>query len=118
MTADWNELAFMRWNDFRKMAPSILKLEIRRLTQLIQRPDQDTELHNALVRARFEVKTLVQELENSETRMEPDQYTSRLSRAVLSLSGIRHLCDAETGEIIDYILDRLNDIYNRLKLIY
>ena len=118
MAADWNELAFMRWNDFRKMAPPILKLEIRRLSQLLQKVGLDTELHNAMVRARFEVKQVVQALESTEAQPEQDEYGSRLSSAILSLSAIQPLCDAETSETVDYIIDRLNYIYDRLKLLY
>lgn len=117
-TADWNELEFLSWKEFQQMAPSIIQLEITRLGQLTVIPNDDTDIHNALVKARFELTKLGKYIASSDKNTQTDVFLPYLSNAILNITAIIGNTDSETRQILDYVLDRLHYVSNRIRLIY
>jgi len=115
---DWNELQFVSWSEFRQMTPSILRLEITRMGKLIHALPTDTDFHNSLVRARFALKQFVACLERSEKDTLEETCSVHLRAAIISFSLQPETLDAQTKQTLRYILDRLNYVYHRIRLIY
>lgn len=115
---DWNEIQYLRWDEFRQMAPPILKLEIDRLGTLIDARADDPDRRNALVRARYELNTCITNLESAHRGDVQQRCGQPLQAALLALSFQGSEDDLETQQTLRYILDRLNYIYQRIALIY
>jgi hypothetical protein len=115
---DWNELEFISWEEFRQMAPSILQLEISRIGEIINRFQADTDFHNALVKSRFELKKFIECLSRSGKESLEDNCAKYLHIAIINLTVESAGLDEKTVQTRDYILDRLNYVHNRMRLIY
>lgn len=115
---DWNELQFVSWAEFKRMAPSILQLEITRLESLLPAASTNTDLHNSIVRARFSVRQFIACLERADRTTVEETCAPHLQTAVMSLSLSPATLDAPARETCRYILDRLNYVYRRLPLVY
>ncbi len=115
---DWNELEFVSWKEFQQMAPSIIQLEITRLGKLIQSFRLDSDLHNALVQARFELKQFIRHLAATQKAAGLAGCTTHLQNALLALALITHPGDAQAEETLCYIRDRIEYIYQRIHFIY
>ena len=115
---DWNELQFLSWNEFRQMAPSILQLEVTRLGTLIDTSGKATDFRNALVKARFEVKRFVACLEQADKETVEDACAAHLQAALLNVSLVHTNRDEATAARLDYVIDRLKYVNDRIALIY
>jgi hypothetical protein len=113
-----NEIPFLSRTEFRRMAPPILRLEISRLTRLIQTCTLDTEHHNALVKARYEMRQFVACLERADRESVESACAHHLRSALLALSVDRDGLDGETANIISYVIDRIRYVHDRIGLVY
>lgn len=114
---EWNEIDFVGWPEFRRMAPIVVGLEIGRIEQLVGESDIAGEFYNALIRVRFALRNFVDGIEASE-KESAQRRAKFLEQALLNLStAIYHGGDRQT-ETIRYVAHRLSYIHNRLKLIY
>lgn len=120
-----NEIGFLRSSAFREKAPAIVRLEIRRLEGMIGRFDQARSLHNALVRARYELRRFVEELDGlaeldpaESSRAIEERCSPALEAAMLALSAAREKAGDPRSETLEYVLDRLRYVYDRLHLMY
>lgn len=115
---NWNEIEFLSWLEFKQMAPAIVQLEITRIGRMIDLFPLKTDFRNALVKARFDLKKFSDALQDLKRPPLPDPCTGRLQSAIITLS----LEDADANEdllkALQYILDRLNYVYQRIDLIY
>lgn len=111
----WNEVDFVPWRSFRRMAPSILNLEVTRLGSLIGRPGS-LEFRNALVKSRYELATFIGILqeEGPPEKLDTVHLTSAIVNLPLGYPGI----DSETARTLAYILDRLQYVHNRIRFVY
>jgi hypothetical protein len=115
---NWNELEFLSWPEFKRMAPSVIRLEITRLGKLIDQFPPESEFRNILVKARFELTKFVDDLQKTARPPLTDFCISHLQAAILALSiGKNQLAEAPAAAL-DYILERLNYVYQRINLIY
>ena len=114
---EWNEIDFVGWPEFRRMAPTVVGLEIGRLERLIDADDIGSEFYNALVRTRYALRNFIDGIETSEKDSVTPR-TKRLEQALLGLSAAVEHGDEQKTETIRYIAHRLTYIHNRLKLIY
>ena len=114
---EWNELDFVGWKEFRRMAPAVVGLEIGRLDRLISEEDIGGETYNALVAARFALRKFADGLEDSE-RDTLDERSEHLRRALLSVSILKEALSDERAETLQYVLHRLSYINNRMNLVY
>ena len=114
----WNEIQFLSWSEFQQMAPSILQLEITRIGKVIRSFPADTDFHNGLVRARFELKQFVACLGQAEKDSFGETCAPHLRKAIMSMSVQPPGLDLQTREKCAYVLDRLNYINHRISLIY
>ena len=115
---DWNELEFLSWQEFKQMTPTIIQLEITRLSKLIDKIPLQTDFRNALVKARFDLKKFTECLQETVHPPLPDTCVSNLQTAILAVSIENIGIDSKTTETLQYVLDRLNYVYNRIRLIY
>ncbi|GIV60156.1 MAG: hypothetical protein KatS3mg043_1245 [Rhodothermaceae bacterium] len=114
---EWNELDFVPWDAFRRMAPAVVGLELRRLEGLLAAPPDDLDAYNALVRARFELKRFVDRLAEASRETAAATCGPHLQAALLALS-LAPVLDPETRQTLHYIADRLTYVHDRLRLVY
>lgn len=114
----FNEIQFLSWNEFRRMAPAIAGLEAARLARLISRLPVDHPLHNALVKARFEVGRFLEMLKTEECEEAVPALALPLGAALLSLALRQGSADDETEAALHYVVDRLQYLHDRISLIY
>lgn len=115
---DWNELQFLDWNEFKQMTPTILQLEVARLGGVIDSNLDDTDFHNSLVRSRYELQKFIACLGRAEKDTIEESCCEHLRLAIINLSILPDAVNAQTRNICTYVLDRLNYVYNRIRLIY
>jgi hypothetical protein len=111
-----NELEYISWKEFKKMAPSIIKLEINRIGKLINTFAPESDIHNDLIKVRYELSQFIECLDQTVSLPLSDSCTGHLSKAILNLSPLN--VKENNLEIIHNILDRLNYVYNRIEMIY
>lgn len=112
-----NEIQYLRWSEFRQMAPTILRLEIDRLGALIDAAD-DADFRNALVKARFELKQFVACVASAERDTVEATCAPPLQAALLAVTLVHPTDAAPTTATLAYIIDRLRYVHDRLALIY
>ena len=59
----WNEEHFITVSDFANNAPAVIRLEVARITSVLQRMEIDSDSYNEIVSARYRLSTLVAEIE-------------------------------------------------------
>ena len=112
-----NEIQFLRWSEFRQMAPTILRLEIDRLGPLIDTA-ADTDFRNTLVKARFALTQFVACVEAAEKDSVEATCAPHLRTALLAVSLVQAEHDAATTATLAYVIDRLRYVNARIGLIY
>ncbi len=100
------------------MAPSILQLEVTRLGRMLRDYDLELEVHNAFVKGRYELKKFVEELPGIEDKKIARESIEPLGNAIMAVSIEHESIQGDVAEIQAYILDRLNDVYDRIQLVY
>ncbi len=113
-----NEIQFLSWTEFRQMAPSILQLEMTRLGTLIDAAGGATDFRNALVKARFEVKQFIACVQQAEQETVEEACAPHLQAALLNVSLVNTNRDEETTATLNYVMDRLKYVHDRIPLIY
>lgn len=113
-----NELQFVSWTEFQEMVPSIVGLEISRLERLTEQLQDETDLHNAVVKARFELERFVTCLQEGEKEDLEDTCAPHLEAALLTISMISTDREDEVTETLRYVADRLEHVHDRMELIY
>ena len=114
----WNEIEFLSWEEFRRMAAPILQLEITRLSRRIETFALDQDTHNRLVKARFHMRKFEKLLTESDKTSVADQCRPVISDAILALTPEIPADDSETREICEYVLDRLNYLHMKMDYLY
>ena len=114
----WNEIQYLSWSEFKQMTPSILQLEVTRLGKIIDSVHDDTDFHNGLVRARFAAKKFIVCLENAKKDRVEETCAAHLREAIANVSLRPENLDPQTEDTCRYILNRLNYVYFRIRLIY
>ncbi len=113
-----NEIQFLRWQEFRQMAPSILQLEVTRLGTLIDASGEATNFRNALVKARFEVKGFIACVQQAEKETVEETCGPHLQAALLNVTLVNTNRDEKTTATLNYVIDRLKYVNDRIALIY
>lgn len=114
----WNEIEYVPWDRFRRMAPSILRLEISRLDELVRAVGNDLEIRNALVKVRYELSGFLVELDRAAGDRLPADAVQHLEAAIVNLPLDRIDPETELHAAVSYILDRLRSVHKRIDLIY
>ena len=109
---DWNEIDFVAWKEFQRMAPAVIRLETGRLERVMGRTEPGTDLYNTLVRARFGMKTFAEGLADAGPSSLVDR-ADHLRRALLAIS-----LAGEDSETLSYVAQRLTYVLDRLPLVY
>ncbi len=114
---DWNELDFVGWKEFCRMAPTVVGLEIGRIERLIVDSDVGGESYNALVRVRYALRQFVDGIENSDKTSVATR-SKFLESALLGLSLAIDGSGDRDAETLRYVAHRLTYVNERIKLIY
>lgn len=114
---EWNEIDFVGWPEFQRMAPTVVGLEIGRLERLIAESDVGSDSYNTLVRSRYALRRFIDGIESS-GKDSAAQRGEHLEQALLNLSAAHETADDRPAEVLRYIAHRLTYIHNRLRLIY
>lgn len=114
----WNEIEFLPWDRFHRMAPSILKLEISRLDDLIRAAGDDFDIRNALVRVRYELSGFLVELDQTGGDRLTPAAARHLETAILNLPLDQVEPGTDLHASLKYVLDRLRSVHKRIDLIY
>jgi hypothetical protein len=114
---EWNELDFVGWKEFRRMAPTVVGLEIGRIERMLTDCDVGGDFYNALVRLRYGLRRFIDGIESSD-RNSILLRTSYLEEALLGLSLLLEMSDNQDAETLRYIAHRLTYVHDRIKLIY
>lgn len=114
----WNELEFTNWKDFKRMAPSIVQLEITRISGIISSLETTDSIHNHLVKARFDLKIFLENLEKQTKRKLSESDISPLQSAIICISNIQIKQNEKIHFKMTYILNRLNDLLDKCKMVY
>lgn len=115
---EWNELDFLSWEAFRRMAPAVLGLEIARLERLMAAPLPALDVRNALVRSRFELQVLLRSLAETDRTAFVHTGLPHLEAAALNLPLAHPGLDPATRDTLTYVLDRLTYLHHRIRLLY
>lgn len=118
MSTDWNEVEFLSWDEFKQMAPPIVQLEINRLSKLLPGCLQQAEVHNALVKARFTLRSFVAQLDKTARGPLDDACRSSLQSAILALATTKDALPPKSAKTVEYVIDRLTYILHRSTLLY
>ncbi len=118
MKSDWNELEFLSWIEFKKMAPTIIRLEISRIEKIINLQETNSDFYNALIKSKFELNKFIECLEKAEQTAFDKRCIPHLQTAIVNLSLESSNLNKNIAETIDYTVDRLKYIYDRAGLIY
>ena len=118
MKSDWNELEFLNWAEFKKMAPSIIQLEVSRIDKMIDSQETGSDFYNALVKSKFDLNKFIKCFKKVEKAVFEKRCISHLQSAIFNLSLKSANLDRNIAVTIDYTVDRLKYIYDRIGLIY
>ena len=113
-----NEIQFLSWQEFRQMAPSILQLEVTRLGTLIDALHGATDFRNALVKARFEVRRFIACVQEADKATVEETCAPHLQAALLNVSLANENLGEKTTATLDYVIDRLKYVNDRVTLVY
>lgn len=114
---EWNEIDFVGWPEFRRMAPSVVGLEIGRMEHLIAGSDVGGDFYNTLIQVRYALRRFIEGIEASE-KATALLRAKDLEKALLALSTALEDSVGHENETLRYTAHRLTYIHNRLRLIY
>ncbi|MDE2730149.1 MAG: hypothetical protein OXM02_04215 [Bacteroidota bacterium] len=107
-----NEIQYVPWSQFRQMVPSILGLEVMRLSRCIDRSDPQADLRNELVQARFSLRKFIACVEQA------SQDGVEACSPLLESALLQVLPSAGHQPELDYVIDRLTYVQDRIPYIY
>ena len=113
-----NEIQYLSWKAFRRMAPSILRLEVARLGALMDAAGDDLDFRNTLAKARFELKRFEDRLDEATPETVKATCGPPLQAALMTLALAADDQTTVTASTLRYVLNRLTYLHDRLALIY
>ncbi len=114
----WNEIQFLEADELRRMAPSIVGLEIKRLDDVCARAEPGSDFYNTVVKARFELRQFLETLSDTDDRRLKAECASHLESALFCLALARKDAEADDLGVVEYTTDRMKHILERMKLLY
>lgn len=119
----WNEVQFLEIEDLRRMAPPIVGLEIRRLTDACRLVEPGSDLYNTIVGARYELRRFLEVLADvgvpalAGAGLERE-CAAHLRTAIDRLGVCREKADGDVLAVVEYAADRMSHILERMRLLY
>lgn len=114
----WNEIQFLEVDELRRMAPSIVGLELKRLDGVCARTEPGSDFYNTLVAARFELRQFLETLSETDKRKLVVDSARHLEAALVCLGLCRKDAEADDLGVVEYAADRMKHILERMKLLY
>ena len=109
-----NEIHFLSWRQFQQMAPSILGLELTRLSRLLEEEAPSPEERNFIVQARYELERFIACVEKAQGGRLED-CSLRLQSALLHTAMAQEILGHPT---LAYVLDRIRYVQGRIPYIH
>ena len=117
-TPGWNELHFINREEFASMAPSVLQLEVSRLTRLLPSFELGSDAYNSVIAARKSVAYLQSYIQEEMDEARVKECSLELESAILCLSVSDRKTDPNSRRVLVYVADRLVYILGQLKHLY
>ena len=114
----WNELEFLSWSQFQKMAPAIVRLEARQLQRIQPQAVDCRELNTAIAWAIVTLRELATSIEQSPSAQAAYQCSGWLERAVLAITFAAGKAPAPMLPVLQNVLDHLGALQKRWMLLY
>lgn len=114
----WNEIQFLEVDELRRMAPSIVGLEIKRLGDVCARAEPGSDVYNTVVTARFELRRFLERLSEADDRKLKTDCARHLESALVCLALSKKDAEADDLGVVEYTTDRMKHILERMKLLY
>lgn len=111
-----NEIPYLSRDEFCRMAPSIVGLEMARLGRMLQAEPVGGARYNALVRARYELRRFVAALDGVAPEALQATCAVHLQAALMAVS--LGAGEAGGGSELHYVFDRLRAVHDRMNLLY
>ena len=106
-----NEIQYVPWQQFKQMVPSILGLEVTRLTHYLTETTPPTEVRNTVVKVRYDIKQFAACIAAVECA-DANRCATHLSSALL------HAALLPKHPSLAYVTDRLRYVRDRMPYIY
>ncbi len=106
-----NEIQYVPWKQFQQMVPSILGLEITRLSRHLRAENPLTSERNIIVKVRFDIRRFIDcvaRVGEQDVQRCAEHLTSALLNAAL----------LPEHPILMYVIDRLKYVRDRMPYIY
>jgi hypothetical protein len=113
-----NELAYLSWTAFQRMAPAIVRLEVDRVDALLRDAGGDDALCEALARARGALECFTAGLAHARPRTVETACAPHLRAALVVLSLEASAREGPEAGTLRYIVDRLRYVHDRMDFIY
>ena len=106
-----NEIQYVPWRQFQQMVPSIMGLEVSRLTRCLSHDSLSEHDYNLVVKVRFDLRRFIRcvaEVSCEDVQQCSEHLNSALFNALLL---------PDHGDF-DYVIDRIRYVRNRMPYIY
>jgi hypothetical protein len=110
-----NELHFLDRQEFLQMAPTIVQMELSRLTGIAEALEPGSAEHTAVVSARHQLRLFQDAFPAASDAVQAMPPVERLEAAILCLSTDESRVDAVTYESLIYVADRLGYIASQMR---
>ncbi len=117
-TPGWNEVHFVNREEFATMAPTVLQLEVSRLTKLLPEFDLGSDTYNSIIAARRKVESLQFSIKNEMNPDEVESCAADLESSIMCVSAADSDADADSSRVLVYVADRLVYILGQLRHLY
>ena len=109
-----NELHFVERDEFIQMAPTVVQLEITRLTKILGGLEIGSDNYNSIVAARFQLRQFLNDLTVAADHSDSHLSVDRLNIAIMCISAVSSSVDTDTCDLLIYVADRLGYILSQM----
>jgi len=117
-TPGWNELHFVNKAEFATMAPTVLQLEVSRLSKLLPTFEVGSHGYNSVIAARRRVESLQFDIKEQMDASEVASCAADLESSIMCVSAADSEADVESSRVLVYVADRLVYILGQLHHLY
>ena len=117
-TPGWNELHFVNKAEFATMVPTVLQLEVSRLTKLMPGFEIGSDAYNSVVAARQKVESLQFLIQEEMSPEDVESCAANLESSILCVSAADSGANTDSSRVLVYVADRLVYILGQLRHLY
>jgi hypothetical protein len=111
----WNEEHFVTVEEFRQNAPAVVKLEINRLTGVLESLDFGSNTYNEIVFTRHLLMKVTTEIDSSTGVYLQPNILVLLESAMLRMSAETNSCESDLAAVLEYTMNRLDYLITKMR---